>query len=91
MQVRTVLALALHAGGNHPGASLSWLRRSHWPGQQGSPFGSLRTAGTTGEIAQDFFLVIDIVKKHTSHILSRLEATSRTHAVALARLLGLIP
>jgi LuxR family maltose regulon positive regulatory protein len=42
------------------------------------------------EIAQDLFVTIDTVKKHASHILTKLEATSRTHAVARARELGLI-
>jgi LuxR family maltose regulon positive regulatory protein len=42
------------------------------------------------EIAHDLFVTIDTVKKHTSHILAKLNATSRTHAVARARELGLI-
>ena len=43
------------------------------------------------EIAQDLFVTIDTVKKHASHALTRLDATSRTQAVARARELGLIP
>jgi LuxR family maltose regulon positive regulatory protein len=42
------------------------------------------------EIAQDLFVTIDTVKKHASHILAKLDATSRTHAVVRARELGLI-
>jgi DNA-binding NarL/FixJ family response regulator len=42
------------------------------------------------EIAQDLFVTLDTVKKHISHILSKLSATNRTHAVARARELGLI-
>ncbi|HZA80601.1 MAG TPA: LuxR C-terminal-related transcriptional regulator, partial [Actinomycetes bacterium] len=42
------------------------------------------------EIARDLVVTLDTVKKHTSHILSKLGATSRTHAVARARELGLI-
>ncbi|HEX6313404.1 MAG TPA: LuxR C-terminal-related transcriptional regulator [Gemmatimonadaceae bacterium] len=42
------------------------------------------------EIAQDLFVTIDTVKKHASHILAKLDATSRTHAAARARELGLI-
>ncbi|HEU4947070.1 MAG TPA: LuxR C-terminal-related transcriptional regulator [Kribbella sp.] len=42
------------------------------------------------EIAQDLVVTLDTVKKHISHILTKLEATSRTHAVARARELGLI-
>ena len=43
------------------------------------------------EIAQDLFVTVDTVKKHTSHILSKLGVTSRTHAVARARELDLLP
>jgi polyisoprenoid-binding protein YceI/DNA-binding CsgD family transcriptional regulator len=43
------------------------------------------------EIAQALFVTLDTVKKHISHILSKLGATSRTHAVARARDGGLIP
>jgi LuxR family maltose regulon positive regulatory protein len=42
------------------------------------------------EIAQDLFVTIDTVKKHASHILAKLDATSRTHAVVRARELGLV-
>ena len=45
----------------------------------------------TREIAQDLFLVIDTVRKHTSHILSKLDASGRTHEVERARQLGLFP
>jgi DNA-binding CsgD family transcriptional regulator/transcriptional regulator with XRE-family HTH domain len=43
------------------------------------------------EIAQDLFVTLDTVKKHISHILGKLSATNRTHAVTLARELRLIP
>ena len=43
------------------------------------------------EIARDLYVTLDTVKKHTSHILTKLSATSRTHAVARARELDLIP
>jgi LuxR family transcriptional regulator, maltose regulon positive regulatory protein len=43
------------------------------------------------EIAQDLFVTIDTVKKHASNILSKLDATGRTHAVARARDLGVLP
>src|SRR5262245_557979 len=43
------------------------------------------------EIAQDLFVTLDTVKKHTSHILGKLSATNRTHAVTRARELRLIP
>lgn len=42
------------------------------------------------EIARDLFVTVDTVKKHTSHILRKLGASSRTHAVARARQLGLV-
>jgi DNA-binding CsgD family transcriptional regulator len=43
------------------------------------------------EIAQDLFVTLDTVKKHISHILGKLSATNRTHAVTRARELRLIP
>jgi ATP/maltotriose-dependent transcriptional regulator MalT len=43
------------------------------------------------EIAQDLFVTLDTVKKHISRILSKLSAANRTHAVARARELRLIP
>jgi LuxR family transcriptional regulator, maltose regulon positive regulatory protein len=42
------------------------------------------------EIADELVVVPDTVKKHISHILDKLEAASRTQAVARARLLGLL-
>jgi LuxR family transcriptional regulator, maltose regulon positive regulatory protein len=42
-------------------------------------------------IARDLTVVLDTTKKHVSHILAKLDATSRTEAVARARKLGLIP
>jgi len=43
------------------------------------------------EIANDLVVTLDTVKKHASHILGKIGATSRTEAVARARELGLIP
>jgi DNA-binding CsgD family transcriptional regulator/transcriptional regulator with XRE-family HTH domain len=43
------------------------------------------------EIARDLFVTLDTVKKHTGNILRKLGAASRTHAVARARELDLIP
>jgi DNA-binding CsgD family transcriptional regulator len=43
------------------------------------------------EIAQDLFVTLDTVKKHISHILGKLSATNRTHAVTRARELRLVP
>jgi LuxR family maltose regulon positive regulatory protein len=43
------------------------------------------------EIANELVVTLDTVKKHTTHILSKLGANSRTHAVARARELDLIP
>lgn len=42
------------------------------------------------EIAQQLVVTLDTVKKHISHILSKLGATSRTQAVTKARELGLL-
>jgi LuxR family maltose regulon positive regulatory protein len=43
------------------------------------------------EIADDFVITLDTVKKHVTHIFEKLGATNRTQAVAIARKLGLIP
>lgn len=162
IQIRTVRALALHAGGDHPGAltvltealalaqpagfirvfadegaPLAALLRSllnaHSRARASSKFAQLRqqvnrilqafgtatpaaerpkpVAGLVEkltrreievlrliadgrhnrEIAQDLFVTIDTVKKHASNILSKLDATGRTHAVARARALGVLP
>jgi LuxR family maltose regulon positive regulatory protein len=42
------------------------------------------------DIAQELVVTLETVKKHVSNILSKLGASSRTQAVALARELGLI-
>jgi len=43
------------------------------------------------EIADEFVVTLDTVKKHVTHILDKLGAANRTQAVARARELGLIP
>jgi LuxR family transcriptional regulator, maltose regulon positive regulatory protein len=49
-------------------------------------------AGSSNQaIASHLVVTVDTVKKHVSHILSKLGATNRTEAVARARELGLIP
>ena len=49
-------------------------------------------AGTPNQvIAGELFVTLSTVKKHVSHILSKLGAANRTEAVARARELGLIP
>ena len=42
-------------------------------------------------IARELVVTLDTVKKHVSHVLSKLGAANRTEAVARARQLGLIP
>ncbi len=42
-------------------------------------------------IAGELFVTVFTVKKHVSHLLSKLGAANRTEAVARARDLGLIP
>ncbi len=42
------------------------------------------------DIAKDLFLAVPTVKKHVSNIMSKLNAGSRTQAVAEARTLGLL-
>ena len=43
------------------------------------------------QIAGELVVALDTVKKHVSHILAKLDAGSRTEAVARARERGLIP
>jgi LuxR family maltose regulon positive regulatory protein len=42
-------------------------------------------------IASQLVVTLDTVKKHVSHVLSKLGATNRTEAVSRARRLDLIP
>jgi LuxR family maltose regulon positive regulatory protein len=42
-------------------------------------------------IAGQLFVTVDTVKKHVSHVLSKLGAANRTEAVSRARELDLIP
>jgi LuxR family maltose regulon positive regulatory protein len=42
------------------------------------------------DIAEELFVALDTVKKHVSHILSKLGANNRTEATARARALGLL-
>ena len=49
-------------------------------------------AGASNQaIASQLVVTLDTVKKHVSHVLSKLGAANRTEAVARARELGLIP
>ena len=42
-------------------------------------------------IAEELFVTLDTVKKHVTHVLSKIGAANRTEAVARARELGLLP
>jgi LuxR family transcriptional regulator, maltose regulon positive regulatory protein len=42
-------------------------------------------------IAKELVITLDTVKRHISHLFSKLEVSSRTQAVARARELGLLP
>ncbi|HEV8163866.1 MAG TPA: LuxR C-terminal-related transcriptional regulator [Actinomycetota bacterium] len=42
-------------------------------------------------IARQLVVTVDTVKRHVSHLFSKLEVTNRTQAVARARELGLLP
>jgi LuxR family maltose regulon positive regulatory protein len=46
---------------------------------------------THPEIASRLFLALNTVKTHSSNIYGKLDVHSRTHAVARARALGLLP
>jgi LuxR family maltose regulon positive regulatory protein len=42
-------------------------------------------------IAEELVVTLDTVKRHVSHLFSKLEVANRTQAVARARELGLLP
>jgi LuxR family transcriptional regulator, maltose regulon positive regulatory protein len=42
-------------------------------------------------IADELVVTLDTVKRHVSHLFSKLEVANRTQAVARARALGLLP
>jgi ATP/maltotriose-dependent transcriptional regulator MalT len=53
---------------------------------------AMLAAGRSNQaIASQFVVTLDTVKKHVSHVLSKLGAANRTEAVSRARELGLIP
>jgi LuxR family maltose regulon positive regulatory protein len=51
----------------------------------------LSTGSSNQAIAAELVVALDTVKKHVSHVLSKLGATNRTEAVARGRQLGLLP
>ena len=53
--------------------------------------GMLAAGQSNQAIASQLVVTLDTVKKHVSHVLSKLGATNRTEAVSRARRLGLIP
>jgi LuxR family maltose regulon positive regulatory protein len=50
----------------------------------------LATGKQNQEIADEFYLARDTVKKHATHIFDKLGATNRTEATVRARELGLL-
>ena len=50
----------------------------------------IATGASNREIADALVVAVPTVKKHVSNILSKLNATSRTQAVAEARAVGLL-
>jgi LuxR family maltose regulon positive regulatory protein len=50
----------------------------------------IATGASNRDVANTLFLAVPTVKKHVSNILSKLNTTSRTQAVAEARELGLL-
>ena len=51
----------------------------------------LAAGGSNQAVATQLVVSLDTVKKHVSHVLTKLGAANRTEAVARARQLGLIP
>jgi LuxR family transcriptional regulator, maltose regulon positive regulatory protein len=52
--------------------------------------GKVAAGKSNREIADDFVVTLDTVKKHVTHIFETLGGTNRTQAVAVARQLGLL-
>jgi LuxR family maltose regulon positive regulatory protein len=52
--------------------------------------GLLAAGRSNQRIAEELVVSLDTVKKHVSHVLSKLGAANRTEAVARARELGLL-
>ena len=52
--------------------------------------GLLAAGKSNPRIAEELVVTLDTVKKHVSHLLSKLGATNRTEAVTRGRQLGLI-
>jgi LuxR family transcriptional regulator, maltose regulon positive regulatory protein len=53
--------------------------------------GLLATGAPNRAIAKQLVVSLDTVKRHLSHLFSKLEVANRTQAVARARELGLLP
>ena len=51
----------------------------------------LATGATNRAVAKELVVTLDTVKRHISHLFSKLEVANRTQAVARARELGLLP
>jgi LuxR family maltose regulon positive regulatory protein len=51
----------------------------------------LATGATNRAIAKELVVTLDTVKRHISHLFSKLEVANHTQAVARARELGLLP
>jgi LuxR family maltose regulon positive regulatory protein len=59
-------------------------------GRELQVLGLLAAGRSNQAIADDLMVTLDTVKKHVSHILTKLGGTNRTEAVVRARTLGLI-
>ena len=51
----------------------------------------LATGASNRAVAKELVVTLDTVKRHVSHLFSKLEVANRTQDVARARELGLLP
>jgi DNA-binding NarL/FixJ family response regulator len=81
------LGVAVHPAGAAAGRQLP---RRPLTSREREVLQAVAEGRSNAEIGQRYYLSVDTVKTHLRHVLAKLEARDRTHAVALAIGLGLI-
>ena len=105
IEIHALQALARSADGDQPGALTALAEALALAApegylrvfvDEGPPMAALLrqllAAGATNRaVAKQLVVTLDTVKRHVSHLFSKLEVANRTQAVARARELGLLP